>query len=255
MQPTSDNLTPTSVDRAVREVLAEMKGRVAGGNGIAVSSGGVSTGRVSSGRGLLVGPTVANGVLVVDEPVLTLASLEGRLDGVSRVVAGTAAIVTPAVRDELRKRDISLQRNGRDRHAAEVNVRRLVFASARGRFDTDAISRALRAVSVELETIECHGLTDTVSQLAERVARDGVACVVVTSRPAAVVCLANRHAGVRAVAAASVDGVDRAVAEVGANLLALDVVGASTHGLRMAVRRFAELSRHNCPAEFAAHLG
>lgn len=250
MQPTADNLTPATVDRAVRDVLAEMNGRPSQGNGTAAPSERVSPAAAPLGK-----PTVAPGVFVVDGPVVTLTSLAGRLDGVSRIVAGSTAVVTPAVHDELRERGIVLERGDIGGQTRDAIVRRLVFASASGRCDTDAIARALRTVGVELETIECHGLVDTVDQLAERVARDGVVGVVATTRPAAVVCVANRHTGVRAVAAASVDEVDRAANEIGANLLALDVVGTSTHGLRMAVRRFAELSPRGCPTEFAARLG
>jgi hypothetical protein len=246
---TADNLTPTTVDRAVRDVLAEMNGRHAGGNGAAASPG-----QTSPATALLGKSAVAPGTLVIDDAVVTLASLDGRLDGVNRVVASSTAVVTPAVRDELRERGITLERGESGGQLATATQRKLVFASAKGRCDTDAIARALRATGVELETIECSGMANTVGELACRIAGEGVMCVVATSRPAAAACVANRHTGVRAAAVASVDDVDRAISEVGANLLAIDVVGTSTHVLRMAVRRFAELSPCNCPAEFAACL-
>ena len=48
--------------------------------------------------------------LAVRDKVVTLASLEGRLAGVKRVVVAGRSIVTPAVRDELNDRSIELVR-------------------------------------------------------------------------------------------------------------------------------------------------
>ena len=49
--------------------------------------------------------------LKIDERVIALAALEGRLDGVKQLIVQPKAIVTPAVRDELRDRDIKLVRS------------------------------------------------------------------------------------------------------------------------------------------------
>ena len=48
--------------------------------------------------------------LHVDCKVVTLASLEGRLNGIRHVIVGLRAIVTPAVKDELKDREIELIR-------------------------------------------------------------------------------------------------------------------------------------------------
>ncbi|MAV37521.1 MAG: hypothetical protein CMJ59_18935 [Planctomycetaceae bacterium] len=49
--------------------------------------------------------------LQLDDSVVALATLSGRLDGVSRLVVKTDAVVTPSVRDELRQRNIALVRH------------------------------------------------------------------------------------------------------------------------------------------------
>ena len=49
--------------------------------------------------------------LTIDERVVTLASVQGRLENVESLVVGNNAIVTPSVRDELRDRDITLVRS------------------------------------------------------------------------------------------------------------------------------------------------
>lgn len=48
--------------------------------------------------------------LSIGDRVVTLRSIEGRLAGVSRVVVPARAVVTPAVRDELKQRQIKLIR-------------------------------------------------------------------------------------------------------------------------------------------------
>ena len=52
----------------------------------------------------------AMGELVVAERVVSMRSLEGRLANVARIVVSDRAVVTPAVRDELRSRKIELVR-------------------------------------------------------------------------------------------------------------------------------------------------
>ena len=51
--------------------------------------------------------------LIIVERVVTMRSIENRLPGVTRVVVEPRAVVTPAVRDELKQRQIELVREGR----------------------------------------------------------------------------------------------------------------------------------------------
>ena len=48
--------------------------------------------------------------LRIDAKVVALASLEGRLDGIGRVIVASRAVVTPAVKDALKDRKIELIR-------------------------------------------------------------------------------------------------------------------------------------------------
>ena len=48
--------------------------------------------------------------LDVSDRLVTLATVQGKLDGVRRVSVRRKAIVTPAVRDELKQRQIELKR-------------------------------------------------------------------------------------------------------------------------------------------------
>ena len=56
------------------------------------------------------------GELVVPERVVTLRSIESRLANVKRLVVVSRAVITPAVKDELKRRKIELV------YAADTNV-------------------------------------------------------------------------------------------------------------------------------------
>ena len=63
-----------------------------------------------------------------------MAEVAGRLEGVRRVVVSPQAIVTPSVRDELRRRDVALARTSPSGIAAAGQLR-LEFVVACKRFD------------------------------------------------------------------------------------------------------------------------
>lgn len=87
----SSNLNSELIERVVAEVIRRLLDR-----GVTVSSESDATSR-SDFR--------------VSENVVAMASLDGKLNGVQRVVVGLRAIVTPAVKDELRDRGIELVRS------------------------------------------------------------------------------------------------------------------------------------------------
>jgi hypothetical protein len=51
-----------------------------------------------------------DGVLAIGDELVTLATVEGRMNGVRSVRVTRRAVVTPAVRDELKKNGIELVR-------------------------------------------------------------------------------------------------------------------------------------------------
>lgn len=89
------NLTETEIDRIVAEVVRRLRAMMAG------SSKSVSTSRET---------TSGANELKLSEKVITLQSLKGRLDGIAKVIVTDRAIVTPAVKDELKDRKIAWER-------------------------------------------------------------------------------------------------------------------------------------------------
>ena len=81
------------IDTIVREVIRRLTAMGA----VIESDGGTKGTSVSAVQEVVVG-----------ERLITLETLRGRLSGARRVVVGKSAVVTPAVRDELRDREIEL---------------------------------------------------------------------------------------------------------------------------------------------------
>ena len=128
------------------------------------------------------------------------------------VVVAAGAVVTPAVRDELHRRRIGLVRA--DPQSAAAATRPAVVIVVGGPpFDPPVcwsgprprgLSRSSRGTS------DC--LIAATDQLASEVAKPDTLGVLLTRHAAAALCLANRHAGVRAVRGT---GPDAAVAADG----------------------------------------
>lgn len=86
----SSNLDPDLIERIVQEVIRRLTER------------GADVERCA-------GETGSN-ELRVEAKVVALAALDGKLSGIRRVIVGPRAIVTPAVKDELKDREIELIR-------------------------------------------------------------------------------------------------------------------------------------------------
>ena len=82
------NLTEDQIERIVQEVIRRL------------TSAGHTIGVRSATE------------LAVDDRVISLAKIEGRLSGVSQLVVRKKAVVTPSVKDELRQKNIEIVRRG-----------------------------------------------------------------------------------------------------------------------------------------------
>jgi len=222
----------TDVERIVRQVLAE----IAGGKPVAQSSA------TSNGAG----------DLVVSKRVVSLADVEGRLTGVTRVIVERGAVFTPAARDELKQHGVSIA------SAVRAGIKqaklRIGLAAAETKYDAKAFIAALATDGFEVETLKENCLPGTIDKLCCRVKHDGVG-LLITSSAAAALCLANRQSGVRAALAVNVAAVEGAVSAIGANLLVVDPAGKSLFELRQIVRQWLRGGRPACPAALETLLG
>jgi hypothetical protein len=91
------NLTAADIDRIVAEVVRRLRAIMA----------------TSSTPVVAVRETTSS--LNLTEKVITLQTLRGRLEGITSVIVSDRAIVTPAVKDELRDRKIRWERSTKAR--------------------------------------------------------------------------------------------------------------------------------------------
>ena len=138
--------------------------------------------------------------VTIAERVVSLAALEGRLAGVDKVLVSGDAVVTPAAGDELRRRKITLEIK-RKETVKQQSQRPIVAAST-------VVAPTLLAVvdreGGDVTRAVCSETVAAVRQLQQAVCRDGCLGLLLTDRPAAAACLANRKAGIRAALATDV---------------------------------------------------
>jgi hypothetical protein len=88
------NLTEADIDRIVAEVVRRLRALMA-----------------TSSPAPVKGAPEPSRELRLSDKVITLQSLKGRLEGITKVIVADHAIITPAVKDELRDRKIAWERS------------------------------------------------------------------------------------------------------------------------------------------------
>jgi hypothetical protein len=228
------------IERIIREVMRRLQDNGSAG-------GGAGTETKASPK-----PKTDKNKLRVGERVVTLASLDGRLRGVKEVIVPNGAVVTPAVRDELRKKKVRLT-FAEKAHAANASTDGMLVGMAAGSYDAAAVFRAVSVETRDVDRLDGDCWIELVRQLSQAIAAKGRFGMLITSRAAAAACLANREKAVRAVLGVSVTSVKDAMQTVGANLLIVDPASLGLHEIRGMVREFARGS-HECPDALKAVL-
>ncbi len=274
---------PIDIDRIVREVISQLglgpeaqPSRTApsetGGEDIGVAGAKRSGAPESQDLGLRcaqppatpnagirigaeseTGTADAGNELVVNCRVVTLSEVGGRLETVRRLVVPPQAVITPAVRDELQRRNIALAFASPPPVRADGQLR-LVMVTAGSRFDPTRLAMALdkEAIRLERHTSDC--LMAATDLLAGEVARGDTLGLLLARQTAAGLCLANRHRGVRAVSAADAPAVSAAAVAVGANVLVIDPTAGGIFQLKQMVTEFCRGGVRQCPEVFQQRL-
>jgi len=229
---------PIDIDRVVREVLAELgAGPAEGAPGGTASFSGSADG----------------GELILTARVVTLSEVEGRLEAVRRLVVPPQAVITPAVRDELIRKNVSLAYASPAASRATAPVR-LVLVAAGTRMDPAPLVAALGNEGIEIQEHRSDCLIAATDQLAGEIAKPDTLGLLLTRHTAAGLCLANRLRGVRAVSGADAGTASAAAASVGANLLVVDPAAVSLFQLKQIVAGFCRAGTRQCPQVFGERL-
>lgn len=264
------------IERIVAEVLAALRDRALatsatppaqsapssdGQGGMAAAGDGAQRG--SPGVETREPPRLArivstrDGELTLPGRVITLADVEDRLEGIRRVVLQPRAVVTPAVRDLLQQRGISVFYGGPQAATADAGAKMahtptIAVLLVTRRITAQQLDNLLRpeGVTAEYESFEC---LIRAADRAAQLCRQGKLVVIITRHMAAEVCLANRLKGVRAIGGRNVQDIAADATSVGANVLVADL-NAGLFGLKRMIRHFV-LASHECPELFQEKLG
>ncbi len=241
---------PLDIDRIVREVIAEL-GRLAAPDSPAAAPQQRPSSTVP--KQPLASDDAANGDLVLDCRLVTIAEVEGQLEATRRLVVPRGAVVTPSVYDELYRRRVALVYATASVPRASGGLR-LVLMTLGKRFDPATLLGALGkdGLDVDRQTSDC--LIDATDRLAEQIAPGDTLGLLLTRHNAAAVCLANRHNAVRAIGAGDVRTVAADAASVGANLLVVDPAVAGLFQLKQIVAEFCRGGVRPCPAVYEERL-
>lgn len=184
--------------------------------------------------------------LAIDEPVITAAALDKKLTGIRRLVVSPRAVVTPAARDLLKEKNVTLVRS---LPAPKAITTRVALAATDTKVGLPEIVRSLERQQTEVEQVTKTQIVEAVKDLTERVATSGKLAVLITSEVTKALCIANRHPGIRAAAASSRSEVQEIVTSIGANFLVVDPSKRSRFELQRIVEAFCLSGPRECPAE------
>jgi len=239
------------LEAMVREVLRRLQ-QLSGEPAPGAPTQGATPDPISSSQ---ASPPQASqpGQLRLPERTISLGTVTGRLAGVKEVLVSAGAVVTPSVRDELRKRQIAL-RVASESAAQAAEPAGLVLGVAGRAQATGAALAAVQAEAGGAERFERDCVVEVVRQVTQAVTRQGRIGLVLTDRPAVALCLANRQAEIRAAWGVNRASVREAARLIGANLLVVNPAQHGVYELRSMIREFVG-SRHDCPTGYRQALG
>lgn len=226
-----DPWQPADVERVVREVLARLQREPC------------ATGSAQSRPAAAVSAATPPSGPVFADRLLSLAHIEGKLADARSITVPRRAVITPAARDYLKSRNITIHFAGSEHSAQQV---RLTVGLADSSYDVaPLLVEARRRAMVEGPVVG--NLPSVVERLTAVVAGDQARALGFSERPLAAVALANRHRGVRAAHVQTVPQTTRALDELAANLLVVHPRQVSWFELKQMIQRFLAVPALRCP--------
>ena len=241
-----------NIERIVRDVIAQLDGRVESGEWGVGSEEGRAESDGSTPPDCARGGT-SEDTLILSCRVVTMSEVAGKLESIRRLIVPPKAVVTPAVRDELHRQNVSLAfATPADDRPRELP--RLVLVTAGRRLDATALIDAIGRQGIAAQPHASDCLIAATDLLAGKVSRSDTLGLLITRHPAAAICLANRHQSVRAASAIDVATVAAAVESVGANVLVLDPTLIGPVQQKQIVTKFCCGGTRECPEVFQERL-
>ena len=246
-----------TIERMVREVLAGLghtvvAARVPAAEPHADGASAIAAATKAPSQPAVATPQEADESVVISRRVVALADLPERSATVRRVIVPLGTVVTPAAQDELQQRKIKLVVGEPDGAATKAVSAILMVAAAA--YDPAALAGTLEREGFAIQPHRMDCLIRATDQLAADLAADSTMGLLVTAYPAAAVCLANRHPGVRAILGTQADTVAGDAQSVGANLLVVDPGPHGFFAIKQMATRFLRGGPRSCPEVFRKRL-
>ena len=233
--------TSTTLDAAaIQALVQEVVRRIQAGHTTAASA-------VVSASPLRPAPAAG---FTIAERVITLAIIERVPAGVQAVSAVANAVITPSAADRARERGIAIVRSGAT--PSSVPSRPFVIAQAACRGDAAGRTAGIARVIPGAQQLPASGLADVVTAVAAHASRDAARGVLLTSKPAVAVVLANRSPSLRAVTGRDAAAIMAAALDAAANLLIVDPATFSAGSLERLCADFHRSPSAAVPAELQA---
>jgi hypothetical protein len=239
----SVNDTAAEIERIVRQVLAELR----------AAEVGPERQRAEADSGATQSDEVQKQGCVITERVVTLATLDGRLNGASVLTVPRGAVITPAVRDELKSRSIRLEFANASNNGNAKGVVDLLVGIADVPDDVGVVTKIIQDHVTGIAAVQSIQQTDLrtlMSRMAHWLDSRPSLAVVLTRRPAAAACLANRHRGLRAVWANTPKALTQAMSTIAPNVVTYNPAEHSASVQRTMLREFVSGGTRDCPEEF-----
>lgn len=205
------------------------------------------------GNGQLGKDAAAGSAFVWPGRVLTFEDVRSRLNGQRELILSPRTVVTPLAADQLRAQGIKVMRQAPTPTSTKHGLAAAGWGYALDRPDAlvRGVIQALERDGLSMKELSAPASASPAlwaKALAECVARGecrgGVAFC---QDPGLVACVANKTAGLRAVAVANVAQAARAVASLGPNLVAIEMPGRTFFELRQILRTVCTPESHTCP--------
>ncbi len=180
--------------------------------------------------------------LTLTDRLITLEALRDKLPTLKQLVVSTKAIVTPAVKDELKRHGIQLLRGSQPNITTTQNQpstkTQLLAANFASDYRRESLASLIAGLGANLQHYPASQLDEQIATQCEQVTRTSQRAIWFSNQPAHAACLANRHEKVWAIVAHDVESLTIALKSTAANVLIIDPCKKSQYVLRQMLSAF-----------------
>ena len=162
--------------------------------------------------------------LVLNDRLVTLAQIEGRLAGIKRLIVVANAVVTPALVDEIRGRKITLERSGITKvnlKSAGTPIRNLVVPVVRIEVLATREDLIRMAIGNEIAIYEASNWMGARNLLLRLTLQHSRPVIVVTDKPFLATSECNRYERLRAAYVSDANWLSQAESELTPNVIVI----------------------------------